>query len=98
MVTALGTRPAGSFGWACLQLEVSRALQVAALMTEILTSWRLATTTLRFAGSKAMSPAPKPTLTLRGVCPHPVLVVALQVAPLMTETVPAPSPFCRLAT
>ena len=49
-------------------------------------------------GSKATAVGPKPTVTAGGVCPHPVVVAALQVAPLITDTVPDPSPFCRSAT
>src|SRR6516165_236876 len=98
IVMALGTRPAGIFGWGLWQLVVMVALQVAALMMEMLVSSRLVTATVRLAGSKAMAEGPKPTVTVGGVCPHPVVVMALQVAPLITDTVPDPSPFCRSAT
>ena len=66
---------------------VTVALQVAALMTETLVSSMLVTATVRLAGSKAIPAGLKPTVTVGGVCPHPVVVVALQVAPLNTETV-----------
>ena len=74
------------------------ALQVAASMTETLVSSMLVTTTVRLAGLKAIAAGPKPTVTVGGLCPHPVVIVALQMAPLITETVPDPSPFCRSAT
>ena len=47
----------------------------------------LVTATVRLAGSKEIPAGLKPTVTVGGVCPHPVVVVALQVAPLNTETV-----------
>src|SRR5215471_10940157 len=98
MVMALGARPAGNLGWGLWQLVVTVALQVAALMTVTLLSSRLLTATVWLAGSKAMLEGPKPTVTVGGVCPHPVVVAALQAAPLITDTVPDPSPFWRLAT
>src|SRR5690242_2035806 len=93
MAMPLGARPAGNLGWGLRQLLVTVALQVAALMTVTLVSSMLVTTTVRLAGSKAMPEGPKPTVTAGGVCLHPVVVAALQVAPLITDTVPDPSPF-----
>src|SRR5215472_7957358 len=98
MATTLGARPTGNLGWGPWQPVVTVALQVAALMTETLVSSTLVTATVWLAGSKAMPAGPNPTVTAGGVCPHPVVVVALQVAPLITDTVPDPSPFCRSAT
>src|SRR6516225_6095549 len=98
MATVPGARPTGNSGWGLWQLVVVVALQVAALITETLVSSILVTATMRLTGSKAIPAGPKPTVTAGGVCPHPVVVVALQVAPLITDTVPDPSPFCRSAT
>lgn len=69
-------------------------MQVAAFMTETLVSSWLATT-VRLAGSNAMASGPKPTVTVGGVCPQPVAAAELQVAPLITDMVPDPSPFSK---
>src|SRR3974390_1468864 len=97
MATGPGPRPTGNLGWVRWQLVVMVALQVAASMTETLVSSTLVTATIRLAGSKAIPTGAKPTVTVGGMCPHPLVVVALQVAPLITDTVPEPSPFSRLA-
>src|SRR6516165_555654 len=98
MAMTLGARPTGNLGWGPWHPVATAALQVAALMTVTLVSSMLVTATVWLAGSKATAVGPKPTVTAGGVCPHPVEVVALQVAPLITDTVPDPSPFCRSAT
>ena len=57
-------------------------------MTETLVSSMLVTTTVRLAGLKVIPAGPKPTVTVGGVCPHPALVAALQVAPVLDHGVP----------
>ena len=83
-VTVAGTWP---------QLEVTVPLQVAPLITE--SSWPvplkfvppLVTYTVSVAGSTATASGPPATVTKGGFCPQPEVREALQVAPLMTDTV-----------
>src|SRR6516165_2338058 len=49
------------------------------------------------AGSMAMPTAPNPAWTVAGVWPQPVCLVPLQVAPLITDTVPGWSPSAVVA-
>ena len=93
-----GRAPGREFRLRVVAAGGSGGVELLALMTEMLVSSILVTTTVRLAGSKAMLEGPKPAVAVGGVRLHPVLVVALQIAPLITDTVPDPSPFSRLAT
>ncbi len=46
---------------------------------------------MRLASSEKIPSGPNPTGTVAGVWSHPVVLVALQVAPLKTDTMPGPS-------
>src|SRR5215467_1138679 len=70
------------------QPVVLLALQVAALITATLLEWLPNVTyRLRVAGLSAGGPGPTPTLMVGGAVAQPEVLVALQVAVLITATV-----------
>src|SRR5215469_5248365 len=85
--TGTGPFPAVMLGGTWLQPEVAFALQVAMLITETVLSQALATYSVCVAWLIARPAGQFPTAMLAGVCPQPEVMRALQVAPLMTDTV-----------
>src|SRR6516165_6792973 len=78
--------PAGVEGVVCPQPVLTAALQVALLMTATASSPRAGTYTVLVAGSTAGKPGLAPVSAVGGSWPHPVVTLALQVAPSITET------------
>src|SRR6516165_8365722 len=85
--TGMGPFPAVMVGGAWPQPEVFFALQVAVLMTDTVLSPELATYSVCVTWLIASPAGPLPTVMVAGVWPQPAVTRALQVAPLMTETV-----------
>ena len=67
-------------------------MQARPLIVLMLVSSMLVATTWWLAGSTAIPAVPKPAGAVAGVWSQPLLLCALQMLPLMTETVPGPSP------
>ena len=78
-----------SFGALCWQPDVAVPLHVLVLIAEsVLSPWFTAKTVPE-DGSTATNWGFAPVVTVGGVLPQPVVTLALQRAPLMTETVPS---------
>src|SRR6516164_5607910 len=80
---------ARSAGGAWRQPAVAVPLQVRVLIADRVLSFWLTANTVCSPESTATNPAPAPVVTVGGVLWQPDVIVALQVAPLMTETVPS---------
>src|SRR6516165_2877862 len=87
MATGMGKLPTETVGAACPQPDVFFPLQVAVLITETVLSPALATYRVPVAWLIASPAGPFPTAMAAGFWPHPEVTWALQVAPLITETV-----------
>src|SRR6516165_7537410 len=85
--TGMAPFPTVMVGGACPQLVVTFALQVAVLTTETVLSQLLATYIVCVAWLIASPAGQLPTVIVAGVWPQPEVTWALQVAPLMTDTV-----------
>ena len=83
-----GLKVACSFGGRLGQPDVTVPLQVLVLISDsVLSPWFIANSVCS-AASISANEVPAPVGTAGGVPPHPDVIFALQVAPLMTETVP----------
>ena len=87
--TANGSPPDGMLRTtACAQPVTTSALQLRTLTTLTVLPSRFATYKVRVVGSNAPNSGPDPTRMVAGWEPHPVVLAASQVRPLMTATEP----------